>query len=344
MKLLSLIIPSYNSERFLAKCIDSILDGGVSEQIEIIIVNDGSVDSTESIASEYCLRYPHTVRLVSQENRGHGGAINAGCAVAEGKYLKVIDADDWVVSESLNPFLEWLSEINSDVVLTNYYTYNISDNTTKKITSYMPEFGREYSLQEIISNWRDFDRTVTFHGIAYNTKFYKNNFRMLTEHVFFEDHEFSTFPCCYAKTVMPLDLFVYCYRIGDVEQSVSDSNQLKRVSHYEAVVNRIVDDYKSIRSTIDVTADNFICLKTKILLMSYLTVLLLIESNRKYGRKKAKTVIENTKLSMPKVYDMVNKKYKVLCFMNRFGIKKSAMDKLMSSKLYRSAKGAHDLD
>ena len=63
-------------------------------KMEIIVVNDGSTDTTAQIAEDFCLRYPDTVRLISQKNRGHGGALNAGCAAAQGRYLKVVDADD----------------------------------------------------------------------------------------------------------------------------------------------------------------------------------------------------------------------------------------------------------
>ena len=344
MKLLSFIIPSYNSERFLNKCIDSMISEDVSEKIEIIVVNDGSLDSTKEIAESYCLKYPQIVKLVSQENRGHGGAINSGIKVATGKYLKVIDADDWIETENLPTFLEWLSNIESDVVITHYYTYDISTNEKKKIMSYMPEFGRAYSLGEILNMWNDFDRTVTFHGITYNTNFYLSHFKSLTEHVFFEDHEFSTFPCCYAQSITPLDLFIYCYRIGDVSQSVSDINQLKRVSHYETIINGIINEFSGISDGLSDDAKNFICVKTKIILMSYFTVLLLIETDKKKGRAEAKKVISNLSESMPTAYLMIKKKYRFMLLMNKFGIKKKTMDKFLSSKLYRIAKGAHDLD
>ena len=82
-KILSFIIPSYNSERFLNKCVDSMIEDSVMDQLEIIIVNDGSQDNTETIAQSYLERFPETFCVISQENRGHGGALNAGCAVWE---------------------------------------------------------------------------------------------------------------------------------------------------------------------------------------------------------------------------------------------------------------------
>ena len=94
MKLLSIAIPSYNSEGFMRNCIESLLTGG--EEVEIIIVNDGSKDGTGAIADEYAAKYPTIVKAVHQENGGHGEAVNAGLRNATGLYYKVVDSDDWV--------------------------------------------------------------------------------------------------------------------------------------------------------------------------------------------------------------------------------------------------------
>ena len=99
MKVLSFVIPAYNSEKFLDKAIPSMLVPEILDKLEIIVVNDGSTDGTAAAAEKYCAEYPETVRLISQENKGHGGALNTGIAAASGKYVKVIDADDWEFAE-----------------------------------------------------------------------------------------------------------------------------------------------------------------------------------------------------------------------------------------------------
>ena len=87
MKLLSFIIPSYNCSAFLPKCIGSMLHPELLSQLEIIVVNDGSSDNTAAVAEEFAKKYPDTVQLINQQNKGHGGALNTGCAAAKGKYL-----------------------------------------------------------------------------------------------------------------------------------------------------------------------------------------------------------------------------------------------------------------
>ena len=131
MKILSFIIPSYNCEKFLEKCVSSMLHPEILERLEIIIVNDGSTDSTEAIATALCSRYPEVIRLINQENRGHGGALNAGCAAAMGKYLKVIDADDWVETDNLPSYVDFLEQCDSDVVLTHHDTIHIGTGEVK---------------------------------------------------------------------------------------------------------------------------------------------------------------------------------------------------------------------
>ena len=82
MKLLSIAIPCYNSEAYMAKCIESLLIGG--EEVEIIVVNDGSKDRTPEIAKEYAQKYPTIVKAVNKENGGHGSAVNTGLDVFQG--------------------------------------------------------------------------------------------------------------------------------------------------------------------------------------------------------------------------------------------------------------------
>ena len=94
MKLLTVTIPCYNSEDYMEKCIDSLLTGG--EEVELIIVDDGSKDKTAEIADRYAEKYPSIVKVIHKENGGHGSAVNAGMENATGLFFKVVDSDDWV--------------------------------------------------------------------------------------------------------------------------------------------------------------------------------------------------------------------------------------------------------
>ena len=109
MKILSIAIPCYNSEAYMEKCIESLLVGG--EDVEILVVNDGSSDRTAEIADAYAEKYPTIVKVIHQENGGHGEAVNAGIRNATGLYFKVVDSDDWVNEEAYHQILKTLEEL-----------------------------------------------------------------------------------------------------------------------------------------------------------------------------------------------------------------------------------------
>lgn len=339
MKLLSFIIPSYNCRQFLSKCVESMLCPEVLQKLDIIIVNDGSSDDTAAIAQTYCDRYPQSVRLISQENKGHGGALNTGCAAAAGKFLKVIDADDWVETENLPAFLAALESCESDVVLTHHYTRNVSTGETRLWKSYPDTFGKTLSMDDIMARPNDFFRSLTFHGITYRTDFYRQQGIALSEHVFYEDQEYSTIPCCSAGSITCLDLFIYNYRIGDVNQSVSDANQLKRLGHSQTVMDRLIREYES--RPLSPAGRDFFHMKVKVFVLGYLLTVLLAEKNKPSGRQKGQAMMDLLAEKIPEAYALACRQYKVLRLLNRLHISKGTWDRLMESKLYHRIKGNH---
>ena len=137
MKLLSIAIPCYNSEAYMEKCIESLLKGG--EDVEILVVNDGSSDRTAEIADAYAEKYPTIIKAVHQENGGHGEAVNAGIRNATGLYFKVVDSDDWVNEEAYAKILHTLGELvrgpeTVDMLISNF-VYEKQGAARKKVCS-----------------------------------------------------------------------------------------------------------------------------------------------------------------------------------------------------------------
>ena len=142
-KLITFAIPSYNSEAYMRKCIDSILTGG--DEVEIIIVDDGSKDGTGAIADEYERTYPNICRAVHQENGGHGEGVNRGMRRASGLYYKVVDSDDWVDEKALAELLATVRRHKEegtlpDLYITNFIYDRVCDNEsfTRRYTKNMP--------------------------------------------------------------------------------------------------------------------------------------------------------------------------------------------------------------
>lgn len=339
LKILTFIIPAYNSQAYLEKCIDSMLVPELLDKLEIIVVNDGSNDTTMGIAKAYCERYVDTVRLINQENKGHGGALNTGCAAATGKYLKVIDADDWIRTENLPAYLDFLENCDADVVLTHHRTIDVGTGKIKCWKSYPPEFGKACTFDEIMADWKRFDRSLTFHGITYRTAFYREKGIALSEKVFYEDHEFATYPCCHAESIVPCDLYLYEYRVGDVTQSVSDANQVKRISHTGTVIRRMIAEMKGLPEG---AGREYAAMKLHGLVMSYLTIVLLAQPDRVNGRLAAKAMMNRCKEEANRTWEITKKRYHLLLVLNRLHVRKRALDWVLGSWLYNRLRGNHD--
>lgn len=150
MKYISFAIPCYNSQDYMAHAIESILPGG--EDVEIIIVNDGSKDRTSEIAHDYMEKYPTIVKVVDKENGGHGDAVNSGLTHATGKYFKVVDSDDWVDEDALHKILEVLRHMEEDAMeldmLIANYVYEKVGAAHKKVIHY-----RNVLPQDEIFRW-----------------------------------------------------------------------------------------------------------------------------------------------------------------------------------------------
>ena len=344
-KIISFIIPSYNCDRYLSKCLDSFLNEQALDKIEVIVVNDGSSDKTEEIAYDYQSRYPEVFTVITQENKGHGGALNTGFKAANAKFLKPIDADDWVVKENLPAFVKALERCDSDVVLTHHHTIDMTTGKTLKWKTYPPTFYKEYTLDEIMNSWKSFDRSLTFHGICYRTDFYKQNALPLSEHIFYEDHEFATIPCCLAKSVTPFDMFIYQYRVGDSEQSVSDKNQLARLSHTEAVLMRLIKEQKILRSVKDAGgAKRYYEQKAQGLLLSYFTTAALVDDDKKRGRKNSERLMNIFREKMPGAAAIAESQFKIFMYLNKLHISKKTYNKILSSGIYNKLRHNHDFN
>ena len=340
-KILSVIIPCYNSSGFIKKCLDSLCLDEVIDRLDIIVVNDGSTDDGASIVAGYCDRYPHSVRLISKENGGHGSAINVGSRAAVGRFLKVLDADDTFEKEGLVKFIGELEKVQSDVVLTFHHTIDMSSGELKNWKCFPPQFYKEYDMSYVMQNWKQFDRSLTFHGITYRTEFYQKNAVTLAEKVFYEDHEYATYPCCKAKSVLPMDIYLYRYRIGDVAQSVSQENQIRRLPHTETVLKKMTHEKKTVEGE---AALSYCTKKIHLLLLSYLVTSLLWDKNRKAGRKNAKALMKFFAANDREVFEMSKNHYKILLFMNKLHISYKTYNRVLGSKIYNKLRKNRGFD
>ena len=336
MKVVSFIIPSYNSEKYLDTCLPSFFEETVLDKLDIIIVNDGSKDATAEIAEKYCRMHPNSVRLISQENKGHGGALNTGCAAAVGKYLKVIDSDDWVITENLPAYVSYLEECQADAVLTHFHLVDMTSRERQaKPVKYLPK--EPVSIETIMEHWSEFEDSCSFHGITYKTEFYQRIGHQLPEHVFYEDQEYSAIPFCEAASIGVLDLYLYQYLVGNPYQSVAFENQVKRIDHIERVVLDMVSYYEN-KPQMSQAARAYLFARSRAVSLIYLSVASLYGKDWARGRKLCRDFYAKLKTVCPDMAGGIRKKYLIFLLLNAVHMSPATYRKLVESGGYKKLK------
>ena len=271
MKYISFAIPCYNSQEYMAHAIESILPGG--EDVEIIIVNDGSKDRTSEIAHEYMKKYPSIIKVVDKENGGHGDAVNAGLANAQGKYFKVVDSDDWVDTEALEKILQFLHRLEDEQesidMLVSNYVYEKVGAAHKKVIHY-----RNVLPQEKIFRWDEIgrfhlDQYILMHSVIYRTDMLKLSQISLPKHTFYVDNIYVYYPLPHVRKIYYLDVDFYRYYIGREDQSVNEKVMIKRLDQQIFVTRKMIDMYqmKDIQSK-----------KLRQYMMNYLAIMMTVSS------------------------------------------------------------------
>lgn len=244
MKLLTFAIPCYNSQDYMENCIKSLLPGG--DDVEILIIDDGSKDSTGDIADAYEKKYPGIIRAIHQVNGGHGEAVNAGIRNATGLYFKVVDSDDWVDEEAYKKILDKLRELTGsnqtlDMFIANY-VYEKEGAHHKKVMHYtnLP--------QNQIFTWNDVSRFrkgqyILMHSVIYRTKLLRECGLELPKHTFYVDNIYVYKPLPSVKTLYYMDVDFYRYFIGREDQSVNEKVMISRIDQQINVNKIMVDEF-----------------------------------------------------------------------------------------------------
>lgn len=244
MTLLSIAIPSYNASEYLHYCVNSLVIGG--DQVEILIINDGSSDTTAEVGARLEAQFPN-VRLVNQENKGHGGAVNTGIREAKGQYFKVVDSDDWVDSRAYLKILETLTSLNDentpvDAFISNfvYEKEGLSRKKSMRYDGILPE-GRVFGWNDI----GDFGKGqyMMMHSLIYRTDLLREVDFELPEHTFYVDNLFVFTPLHAVKTMYYLPVDFYRYLIGREDQSVNEKVMIKRIDQQLKVNKLLVDQF-----------------------------------------------------------------------------------------------------
>ena len=243
-KILTITIPSYNVEAYLEYCLESFVYSEVMEEIEVLVVNDGSSDHTAEIAQRYVDKYPDTFRLINKENGGHGSTINTGIKEAKGKYFKVVDGDDWVDTRNFIRLVKVLKESEADIVASNYTWINHATRLPENRQEYpfeKIEYNKLYKFEEIVGK-----TIIDMHATTVKTELFRKANEKIDEHTFYVDVEFIAFPIPYVRTVYFIEDAVYQYRLGLSGQSMSIQKMQKNLKNHLRVLMRLNEYCKKV--------------------------------------------------------------------------------------------------
>lgn len=275
-KVLTIVVPTYNMEKYLDRCLSSLIinDENLMNSLEVLVVNDGSKDKSSEIAHLYQDKYPQSFRVIDKNNGNYGSCINRGLKDATGKYIKVLDADDYFDTRQFEYYMNILSTIDVDLVLTDYDFVSESGDVTGTVT-YPFLFEKELSIEECINNPVFMD--IQMHGVTYKRSNLEKISYNQTEGISYTDQEWVFTPICTVNKLFYVKNSLYKYLVGRAGQTVDLSVYHKRVSDREKLVDSMLKNYLSFKNEPPYEKYNFF-LDTRIkdalesIYMSYLIV------------------------------------------------------------------------
>lgn len=222
-KILSIVIPVYKVEKYIDKCISSLIvpDEQQLQLLDIVVINDGTPDNSAVLAKEYEKKYPGIVRVIDQENRGHGGAWNHGTELAIGKYLYYLDSDDWFNTDDLTKLIDYLMHCDCDMILLDSQIYYAETNTYAQTNRHIELIPDQLYISDT------FDWLATGHGYnmtyahdtVYRTTMMQKYMPLFCEKVMYDDVSLQAIPIAIAKDFIYTKLNIYRYYIGRPGQS-----------------------------------------------------------------------------------------------------------------------------
>lgn len=261
-KILTIVIPSYNVESTLRETVESLIvpDTQMRECLDILIVDDGSKDGTPALADQLAQEFPGIVRAWHKENGGHGSTINVGIEQGYGKYMKVVDGDDWLSTDALEVYLKILRETDADVVATDYYHCYMNDGRREVVKSSQLPYGKILRFADVWDQYSFF-----MHSLAVKTDLLRNQPHRIDERCYYVDVEYDSLVAIVIETVLYVDLKLYNYRLQQAGQSVSVEGWMKHYPEHARVTNTLIAWYQELTTANNKRQDRIAYIEKRII-------------------------------------------------------------------------------
>lgn len=245
-KILTISIAAYNAEKDLTKCLESLIKSKYINDLEIVVVNDGSVDNTQKIATQFQEQFSDSVIVINKENGGHGSTINSGIKVATGKYFKTLDSDDWYDTTNLDKLIEFLKNANEDLVINPHIDVNLSNSTENLKSMIIDEnkikYNQLYDINDVADNI-----VLAMADMTYKTSLLKKMKYKIDEKCFYVDVEYTIYPIEFINDVIFLDFPVYQYNVGQVNQSTNLKVMRNRSEQHLKVLENLINYKETVK-------------------------------------------------------------------------------------------------
>lgn len=262
-KLLSIIIPSYNMEKYLNKCISSLIVSSLP-QIEVLIINDGSKDSTLEIAKGWSRKYPQSISVIDKPNGNYGSCINAGLKLATGKYIKVLDADDSFHTENLDEYIGFLDKHDTDLIVSDYSIVDESGTETRPVILHNRIPNRDISkFAECTQALYDF--YFEMHAVAYKRDLFNRFEYHQTEGISYTDQEWLFKPMAYVESIAAFDKKVYSYLFGREGQTIDPKVSARQVTQTITVCRSMLKTLSDLKESGKPATDHMPYLRSRLL-------------------------------------------------------------------------------
>lgn len=284
---LTIAVPAYNAARWLTKCLDSLAVARYADRLEVIVIDDGSTDATRRIADEYASAMPNRFIVVSQENGGHGGAVNTGLRLARGKYFRIVDADDWVDENGLAALLDAMEAHDPDVFIDERVEHFKDRADRIELPTDAPP---DYVVDFDVLTAPRFDQNIDMHTLTARTSLLREHNVVLLSHTYYVDMQYVIGVACFARTACAVRCAVYQYRLGASGQSVNYLNYARNYEQHNRVLMACVDYLEKNEPFLPEGRSGYIRRCLALLANTQYNIAYIYNPNRQEGRRQAKNL------------------------------------------------------
>ena len=338
---LTVAVPAYNVESYLARGLESYLDPRFVGKLEVVVVDDGSTDGTRALAEEFAARSHGVIRVISKKNGGHGSAVNAGLAEARGRYFRVVDGDDWVNTDGMAELLERLADLDCDLVVDKKREIDMASGEgrlfplAKGVVT-----GRALDFSSVLTNG-DTVFQIMIHTLTARTDYLRGIGISLLEHTFYEDYEYVVKASVPASTICYLDIEVYQYLVGNENQSVSQANYVRRWDDHDRVVMELLDylercEYGEVCAASGQKLSNesvcYLREKVHLIVDTHYNIALLFDEDRSRGRARARAFRRELRRADIDQWARGEQRYRMATLLNRLSFSYNSIMRLVSKR------------